>query len=44
MPMCSIKALHHIRNQYPTPEHINEGENTAPSKRLGALYPYYDKV
>ncbi len=39
-----LKALHHIRNQYPTPEHINEGENTAPSKRLGALYPYYDKV
>jgi len=39
-----LKKLHHIRSQYPTPEHINDGENTAPSKRLGALYPYYDKV
>jgi hypothetical protein len=39
-----LKKLHHIRSQYPTPEHINDGENTAPSKRLGTLYPYYDKV
>jgi hypothetical protein len=39
-----LKKLHHIRNQYPTPEHINDGENTAPSKRLGTLYPHYDKV
>lgn len=39
-----LKKLHQIRNQYPTPEYINDGENTAPSKRLGALYPYYDKV
>jgi hypothetical protein len=39
-----LKKRHHIRRQYPTPEHINDGENTAPSKRLGALYPHYDKV
>jgi len=39
-----LEKLHHIRRQYPTPEHINDGANTAPSKRLGALYPYYDKV
>jgi hypothetical protein len=39
-----LKKLHQIRSQYPTPEHINDGANTAPSKRLGSLYPYYDKV
>lgn len=39
-----LEKLHHIRSQYPTPEHINDGDNTAPSKRLSALYPIYDKV
>ena len=39
-----LEKLHHIRCQYPTPEHINDGNNTAPSKRLGTLYPFYDKV
>jgi hypothetical protein len=39
-----LEKLHKIRSQYPTPEHINDGANTAPSKRLGTLYPYYDKV
>jgi len=39
-----LEQLHHIRRQYPTPEHINDGENTAPSKRLNALYSHYDKV
>jgi hypothetical protein len=39
-----LEKLHDIRSQYPTPEHINDGANSAPSKRLGILYPYYDKV
>lgn len=39
-----LKRLHKIRNQYPTPEHINDGANTAPSKRLKSLYLHYDKV
>ena len=39
-----LEKLQHIRSQYPSPEHINDGEKTAPSKRLGALYSHYDKV
>lgn len=32
-----------IRATYPSPEHINDGQDTAPSKRLQKLIPGYDK-
>ena len=34
-----INDFTEIRSQFPTPEHINDGPNTAPSKRLIALFP-----
>lgn len=37
-------SLSHIRGQFETPEHINCGEDTAPSKRLLSIYQGYDKV
>jgi hypothetical protein len=37
-------ALSDIRNQYDTPEHINDGPETAPSKRLLSMYTGYDKI
>jgi hypothetical protein len=37
-------ALSAIRADFPTPEHINDDRETAPSKRLGKLIPGYDKV
>jgi len=33
-----------IRDLYPTPEHINDSPQTAPSKRIIGLMPKYDKV
>ncbi|HXG64431.1 MAG TPA: DUF4276 family protein [Blastocatellia bacterium] len=39
-----LKRLQTIRNQFRTPEEINDNEITAPSKRLLKLYPTYDKV
>ena len=33
-----------IRNKFPTPEDINDGPETAPSKRILAVYPGYKKV
>ena len=33
-----------IRNEFPTPEHINDSSVTAPSKRIQALFPRYRKV
>lgn len=33
-----------IRNEFPTPEHINDSSITAPSKRLQSLIPRYRKV
>ena len=36
--------LRHIRDQFESPEHINHGRNTAPSKRITALHPSYGKV
>jgi hypothetical protein len=35
--------LHDIRADFETPEHINDSEHTAPSKRLERLLPGYDK-
>lgn len=37
-------GLQAVRNQFRTPEHINNGANTAPSKRIQRLYPGYSKV
>jgi hypothetical protein len=33
-----------IRSGFPTPEDIDDGPTTAPSKRIAALVPTYDKV
>ena len=33
-----------IRNEFPTPEHINDSSVTAPSKRIQSLIPRYRKV
>lgn len=35
--------LQEIRNQFDTPEHINDSPTTAPSKRVEALIPGYEK-
>lgn len=32
-----------IKNSFPTPEHINDSPQTAPSKRILDLYPNYEK-
>ena len=39
----SIQALRNIRSQFPTPEDINDNENTAPSKRIKKVIPQYEK-
>jgi hypothetical protein len=39
-----LPGLHAIRNAFPTPEHIDDHPVSAPSKRLLALSPGYDKV
>src|SRR5260370_18972772 len=36
--------LARIRNSFPTPEHIDDDPNTAPSKRLLDVYPSYVKT
>jgi len=36
-------ALQNIRASFPSPEDINDHEETAPSKRLGKLFPSYNK-
>ena len=36
-------SLQSIRASFPTPEDINDHEETAPSKRLGKLFPGYNK-
>ena len=36
--------LRDIRTKFNTPEEIDEGQTTAPSKRLISLYEGYDKV
>lgn len=38
-----IKELCKIRDGFETPEHINNGPDTAPSKRILAIYPSYQK-
>jgi len=39
----SLSALRQIRNNFPTPEEINDDPATAPSARLQNLYPRYSK-
>jgi hypothetical protein len=39
----SASALTTIRQQFPTPEEINDSTETSPSKRLRLLVPYYNK-
>jgi len=39
-----LPELEAIRNRYKTPEEIDDGQDTAPSKRLADLYSNYDKV
>lgn len=39
-----LTILQQIRTQFRTPEEVNDGETTAPSKRLQSLYARYDKV
>ncbi|MBC1241458.1 DUF4276 family protein [Nostoc sp. 2RC] len=39
-----IEALVAIANQYETPELINDGQQTAPSKLIIALFPDYEKA
>lgn len=36
----SLKELQQILNQYPNPEDIHGGAETAPSKRLRKIFPY----
>lgn len=38
------KALLDIRNEFNSPEDINNSENTAPSKRLKKIFPDYDDI
>lgn len=42
--LSKLKNLQNIRNQFNTPEEINDNVATAPSKRLIGLYPSYNKV
>lgn len=39
-----IVRFQEIRNEFPTPEDINNSPETAPSKRMEALFPGYEKV
>lgn len=39
-----LTDLRNIKNQFSTPELINNGRTTAPSKRLISLYPFYQKA
>ena len=41
-PDC-IEALQAIRSNFPTPEDINDNSDTAPSKRIKAVIPKYNK-
>lgn len=39
-----VDQIQSIRSQFPSPEHINNSPETAPSKRLIALIPQYAKI
>ncbi|MEI7990058.1 MAG: DUF4276 family protein [Chloroflexota bacterium] len=38
-----LSELLDIRNKFNSPEEINDGETTSPSKRILRLFPYYEK-
>lgn len=40
----TVGKVQNIRDAFPTPEHINNSPETAPSKRLAQLIPGYAKV
>ncbi len=40
----TVDIVQAIRDAFPTPEHINNSPETAPSKRLEQLFPGYAKV
>jgi hypothetical protein len=42
--MQAVKTLQSIASQYETPELINDGSQTAPSKRIIAVFPDYEKA
>jgi hypothetical protein len=37
-------AFQNIRDSYETPEHINDSPQTAPSKQILKIAPFYDKI
>lgn len=39
-----IKALNEVRSRFPTPEGINDSQDTAPSKRIARIVPKYKKA
>ncbi|BBO16974.1 conserved hypothetical protein [Candidatus Brocadia pituitae] len=39
-----LSELEKIRNEFPTPEDINDNPETAPSKRITGLFPGYQKT
>ena len=39
-----LEKFGQVRQQFETPEHINDNPTTAPSKRIEALIPTYNKV
>ncbi|TYT74324.1 DUF4276 family protein [Desulfobotulus mexicanus] len=39
-----VHSLTRVRNDFATPEHINDGRTTAPSKRILSVCDTYDKV
>lgn len=43
-PDSLVASLRKIRDEFSTPEEIDDGAKTAPSKRIRALMPYYDKI
>jgi len=40
---ASLSDLEEIRDDFPTPEDINEGEDTHPSRRISKVFPQYQK-
>lgn len=39
-----VKGIQKVRKEFPSPEHINNTPETAPSKRIKALLPTYSKI
>ncbi len=43
-PRSQLRRLRAVRREFKSPEHINDGKHTAPSKRLEDWYPGYQKT